>query len=125
MRMEFNSNISRYRNSGRKTTTYSGSVSLYGKDNKYDFDLSYSVGKASYTMDISRETKTTGFWMFKRTKTRYVADVKVEDIYNFDEYRDDERFGSIMNNFGYDMQKSGIIKPYSWDANFKIYGEWS
>ena len=58
-----------------------------------------------------------GWWIFKKTKTRYVADITVSDIYDFDEYRDDNSFGNIMNNLGYGMQNIGIIKPYEWEAS--------
>ena len=124
MTTETINNISKFKNSGAAAKTYNGDVSLYGKDNDYDFDLSYSVGKASYSMYITKETKTTGFWVFKKTKSRYVVDVTVSDTYDFDEYRDDKSVGSLMNNLGYDLQKAGVIKPYSWDANYKYYSKW-
>ena len=124
MEDEIEKNLKDYKESGEKTVTYDGSVSLYGKDNIYDLDLSYSVGKASYSMTIIEETKTTGFWFFKKTKSRYVINVTVSDVYNFDEYRNDQSLGSMLNNWGYDMQKNGNIKPYSWDATYTVYKKW-
>jgi len=73
-------------------------------------------------MTIMEETKTTGF--FKKTKSRYVINVTVSDVYNFDEYRNDKSLGSMLNNWGYDMQKNGNIKPYSWDAAYTVYSKW-
>ena len=118
-------NIEEFKKNNKTKATYDGSVSLYGKDNMYDVDLSYSVGKASYNMTISQETKTTGFWFLKKTKTRYVVDVFVSDRYDFDEYRDNATLGSILNNWGYDKQQEGSLVPFEWDASFTYYSEWS
>jgi hypothetical protein len=44
--------------------------------------------------------------------------------YDFDEYRTDKSLGSMLNNWGYDMQNIGVIKPYEWDAAYTVYGDW-
>ena len=124
MQAEVSNNLNKYVDSGKTSVNYEASVSLYGRDNLADFDLSYSVGKASYSMKIAEETKTSGFWIFKKTKSRYVINVTVSDIYDFDEYRTDKSLGSILNNWGYDMQQIGFIKPYAWEATYTVYEKW-
>lgn len=103
---------------------FSGSVSLYGKENKYDFDLSYSVGKASYSMLVLEETRERGVWFFKREQTRTMVIVKISDTYDFDEWRSDDSLGSKLNNLGYLWQESGVVTPYSWCAVYTVYGRW-
>ena len=124
MMEELKKPLGRFKRGDRKEKTYKGEVSLYGKTNKYDFDLSYSVGKAKYTVTIREEVKQVGFWPFKKTQARYVMDVTVSDTYNFDEYRGDESLSDTLNDFGYDLQKDGVLKPYEWDAKFTIEDEW-
>lgn len=125
MQEEVALNIQKFNSSGLRMATYTGSVSLYGRDNKYDFDLSYSVGKASYSMTITTEEKTTGFWFFRTTKTRTVTAVKVSDVYDFDEYREGFTLSNLMNNLGYTAQTIEVIVPFSWDAEYTVYGDWT
>lgn len=44
------------------------------------------------------------------------------DRYDFDEYRDDKSLGSILNNWGYDRQKSNQIIPFEWKISFMKKG---
>ena len=103
--------------------------SAYGTGNvtfkSNETDLWLGVRNASYEISITKETKTTGFWFFKKTKTRYIVSVKVYDTYNFN--TGDEKgdgIGSWLNNLGYWAQKKEIGKEYYWEANYEYKTKW-
>ena len=121
---EIKKNIEIYKLSGEQEMYFSDSISLYGKDNRYDFDLSLCVGKAKYDMTISQEKKESGFWIFKKEKVRTVTNVKIYDTYDFDEYRDDTSISNRLNNWGYSQQNKGELTPYDWEVNYTVYGGW-
>lgn len=75
-------------------------------------------------MKIHRETRTIGFWFWKRKQSRYVADVVIYDTYDFTEWRNDGSLGSIANNIAYIGQMMGFIQPYDWSANFVMATAW-
>lgn len=110
--------------SGESSANYSGFLNTYDLDNKYDYDLSLSVGKASYSMVIEKETRTKGILWWKTEQTRYTATFTVTDTYNFDELRDWDSFGGTMNNIGLCLQAMDVIKPYDWEATFIISTKW-
>ena len=88
-------------------------------------DLWLGIRQATYEVSIVKETKTTGFWIFKMTKTRYVVDVKVSDTYNFntgDEAGDG--LGSLLNNFGFWLQEQNLGAEYKWEANYVYKTKW-
>ena len=124
MKSEFDTHCLDFIQSGKETKQYSGSISTYDVNNKYDYDLSLSVGAASYTMEIKKETRTHGILFWKKEQIRYTATVTVTDIYDFDAWRRDGSFGSVMNNIGLIAQDFDVIKPYEWEATFTMSTEW-
>ena len=124
-----NDEIYKYANevktSGKKIAIYSDSVALYGKGTSEDIDLSYSAGKVDYSLVFTEELRIKKIDGIYVSQSRYRVDVTVSDVYNFDEYREGFSMGNILNNFGYDLQKIGIIKPYKWEASYSVYGEWA
>ena len=72
-------------------------------------------------MTISEQEILVGFGPFQKNTAVYAVNVVVWDIYNFDEYRDGNSLGSILNNFGYDLQKKGYLTPFSWRAQYTVY----
>ena len=121
---EFEDNLADFRQSGAEVESYSGSFSTYDGCNRYDYDLSLSVGAAGYTMEIRKETRTSVFLFWKKEQTRYVANVTVTDTYDFDAWRTDNSFGSVMNNLGLALQYSNVVVPYKWEATFTISTKW-
>ena len=45
-------NIHKMQKTGLKEWTYNDSLHFYDRENSYDFDLSFAVGKAKYSMHI-------------------------------------------------------------------------
>ena len=76
-------------------------------------------------MTITTEEKTTGFWFFRTTKSRTVTAVNISDVYDFDEYREGFTLSNLMNNLGYTAQTIEVIVPFSWDAEYTVYGDWT
>ena len=82
-------------------------------------DLWLGIRRANYEFTITEKTEETGWWIFKKTETIYVVDVKVFDTYNFnvgDEQGDG--LGSILNNFGYWAQELNMGMEYYWEATY-------
>ena len=93
--------------------------------NSDETDLWLGVRKASYKMTIETETKTRGFWIFKKTQTRYVANVTVSDTYNFNIGNEEgDGIGSILNNWAYWADENGIGVDYKWEAEFVYETKW-
>lgn len=44
----------------------------------------------------------------------------MDDVYDFTEVRTGNYFGAYANNFGYQMQRAGIISKYSWNVEFDM-----
>lgn len=74
-------------------------------------DLHLSVGKAKVEVQVVQ------------IEDKYWADVTVTDTYDFDEFRKDISFGSIMNNIGFYIQNQNILVPYEWDVNYAVLVE--
>lgn len=72
------------------------------------------------TFNKVEKNKSFLFWNWK--ETNYNVTVTITDIYNFDEYRDSKSIGTILNNWGYDKQKAGQIKPFEWKITFTVKG---
>lgn len=70
-------------------------------------DLGLSVGKA--TLVLSGAKLENNLW---------TIDVKINDVYNFDEIRNNDSMGSILNNMGYLLENSGNLTPYDWEINY-------
>ena len=89
-------------------------------------DLWLGIRRAKYEMTIEKESKITGFWLFKKTQTRYVVNVKVSDTYNFNLGNETgDGLGSYLNNLGYWAQENNIGKEYYWEANFVYKTKWT
>lgn len=71
------------------------------------------------------QTRTRGFWFFKKTEYRYAVNVKLYDTYDFN--KGDETgdgLGSILNNFGYKLQEMGIGETFYWELNYVYTTKW-
>lgn len=118
MQKEINEEIEKY----KKGQKYGTGTVIFKKNEP---DLWLGIRRANYVLTIDKETKTTGFWFFKKRKTRYVVNVKVSDTYDFnvgDESGDG--IGSLLNNFGYLMQEQNVGKAYYWEANYVYKTKW-
>lgn len=74
-----------------------GSASFYDGS-----DLEYSIGVAEYTLRLESENGKT------------VAIFILKDTYDFTEIRGNGSISNLLNNLGYELQKNGTIKPYTW-----------
>ena len=109
---------------GAERTYCKSSTSVYAENTLNDKDLALTVGKAEYTMLLSRETRTTGALWWKKEQTRYVAEITMWDSYDFTEWFPGYSFGAIMNNIAAVGQFLGIIVPYDWEVSFTIKTKW-
>lgn len=113
------------RSQNKISCRFNGTLALYGDDTPADFDLSYSVGKASYKMLIKKAGSINISGPFGSfSYTAYYVNVSLTDRYDFDEYRSGNSLGNILNNFGYDMQKAGVIIPYEWESTYSTFMIW-
>lgn len=88
-------------------------------------DLWLGIRGVNYELGITEETKETGFWIFKKTKTRCVVDVKVYDIYNFNIGTEKgDGIGSLLNNFGFWLHENNVGTDYYWEANYVYKTKW-
>ena len=87
-------------------------------------DLYLSIQHCSYSIVVTEETRTTGFWFWKKEQIRYVVIVEVSDIYDFDEIRDWNSVGSIANNMAYIYHLFGGGNDYEWTATFTQTTKW-
>jgi len=119
-----NANLEKFKKSGLSSETYSSNdLSFYGNDlNPNDLDLHLAVGLANYSMTFTKETVKKRFLWKTWEETVYNVEVTVSDRYNFDNYREGQHFSDFLNNWGYDWQKSGSLKPYYWSVTFSKKG---
>lgn len=110
--------------SGATQMLCKSSISLYENETANDKDLSLTVGQADYMMQITKETRTIGILRWKKEQTRYVAEVKMWDSYDFTEWFPGRSFGAVMNNIAAIGQFVGVIIPYDWEVNFTIKTKW-
>ena len=113
---EIHNNLNDFINSNTSVKTYSSSISFYNDKSIYDFDLQLAVGRADYTMTISRDIETVGICKFYK----YTIEVNLYDDFGFDGYRKltkEEFISSAMNNVGMLLQDIGIFKAYDWDTS--------
>ena len=90
-----------------------------------DIDLWLGVRKADYKMTLVKETKTTGFWFFKKEKSRYKATITISDIYNFDTGNEKgDGIGSWLNNVGFWAQSHKLGTSYHWSVTFDVWTRW-
>ncbi len=78
-------------------TESNGAVSFYDGS-----DLEYSIGKCIYKM------------RFDTVKRKPVAIFVLTDTYDFTEIRTGDSISNMLNNLGYELQKNGSIKAYTW-----------
>ena len=78
-----------------------------------------AVGKANYAMKFTKKIKIIKFLGKRIIKTSYQVKVTISDTYNFDEYREGKTVSNELNNWGYDMQKKGHFKTFSWSITFR------
>ena len=79
----------------------------------------------NYSITVITETKETGFWFFKKKKTRYVASVTVYDTYDFNEIREWTGLGNILNNGAFLAHEYlDIGADYGWEIYYVYYGDW-
>lgn len=88
------------------------------------YELYLGIQHCLYTINVTTETKTTGFWFWKQEKKRYVATVVISDTYDFDEIRDWNSLGSIANNLAYIYHLLGGGHNYEWTATFTQVTKW-
>ena len=101
----------------------------YGSDSVYfgddGPDLWLGIRRANYEVTITKETKESGFWIFKKTQTRYVVQVKVADTYNFNIGNETgDGLGSVLNNLGYWAQENELGNEYEWEVTYVYTTEW-
>ena len=62
---------------------------------------------------------------FKKTKHRYVLNVKVYDTYNFNIGNEQgDGLGSWLNNLGYWAQEKNLGTEYYWEAEYVYKTKW-
>ena len=88
------------------------------------YELYLSTQHFDYTITVTEQTRTRGFWFWKREQKRYVANVVVHDTYNFDSYRDWNSFGNIMNNIAYAYSHIGGA-DFEWYATYTYSTKWN
>ena len=88
-------------------------------------DLWLAIRWADFKMTIETETRTRGFWFFKRTQTRYNVFVTVTDRYNFNSGNESgDGVGSLLNNAGYWLQENHWGTVFDWEANYVYTTAW-
>ena len=120
MKSYINCAISNYKNGNPVTI---GSGEFTSEEDGYELYL--STQHFDYTISVNQETRTKGFWWWKREQTRYTASITVHDIYNFDSMREENSFGNFMNNLAYKYHSAGGGKDFEWYANYTYSTKWS
>ena len=82
-----------------------------------------AFGAVSYIITVRTETRTRGVWFWKHEQTRYVAEVMVSDLYNFDS-KPWSGLGNILNNGAAILHCFGVGKDYYWEANYSYATKW-
>ena len=102
--------------------TYGSGTVTFGRS---ELDLWLGIRNASYKIEITKQTETKRFLFFKKTKTRYIANVIVFDIYDFNTGNEKgDGIGSILNNIGYWAQENGLGNKYYWEAEYTYETKW-
>jgi RHS repeat-associated protein len=112
-----NDTVAKFKVSGLNKNTYTGTVSFY--NNASEIDLRLGVGLGNYSINISKETKTVGIFN-KKQVTVYHVTVTISDYYNFDNIRTSGSVTDKLNNWGYDRQNEGDIKPFKWSFTYSF-----
>ncbi len=99
-----------------------GTGEFTGSEDGYELYL--STQHFTYCISVTEERRTRGFWFWKHEEVRYTATVTVYDTYDFDEFRDWNSFGSIMNNLAYIYSFFGG-NDYDWYATYTYTTEWT
>ncbi len=119
---KINEKFAEFKKSGLSTNTITGDdLSFYEKSNLADYDLSFAVGKAEYTMTFNKIEETHSFLIWHWEETKYNVTITITDKYNF-EYWEDKTISALLNNWGYNKQEEGQIKPFEWEITFTVEG---
>ena len=111
MKNKINEYIEKYKMTGQSTFTEI-TVRFEAKDG---LDLFLAIHKARFDITITETTHTEGWWIFKKTYTDYIVDIKIYDTYNFNGSED----ADFLNKFGYYFEEKGYGQTYSWQATYK------
>ena len=122
MQNHVNTAISNYKIDSTNST-YSGTVHFQPSTD--GMDLYLGVQHANVSISVSKETRTTGVWFWKKTQERYVATVTLTDSYDFDNLRTWRTVGSILNNGAFLAHEyMGVGTDYDFSANYICYTSW-
>ncbi len=89
------------------------------------YDLYLSLQHFHYRIKVHEETRIKGFWLWKHQETRYIAEVTVTDVYNFDSLRKWNSFGNDMNNLAYIYHNVfGGGNDYAITAEYQVRTKW-
>ena len=89
-----------------------------------DLDLWLAIRNCEYTIDITEEQRTIGFWLFETEQVRYIITVTVHDVYDFTEQPWDG-VGNYLNNFAMLAHDYlGVGKDYHLYATFTYTTSW-
>ena len=111
--------ISNYK-SGERKTTGTGEFTAH----KDGWELYLSTQHFDYQIDVVKETRTKGIWFWKHEEERYIAEVVVHDVYNFDSIRPWNSFGNILNNGAFILNVMGVGNDYEWYATYAYTTKW-
>ena len=88
------------------------------------YELYLSTQHFTYTITVTAEIRTVGFWWWKHREVQYTATVVVHDTYNFDALREWDSFGNTMNNIAYIYNAFGGGNDYEWYATYTYKEKW-
>lgn len=94
-------------------------VAVYNMDGEKIGTYTYDAwGNFTVTL-TSEELYSKGLWFWKRTYTRYIADVTISDVYDFNTGTGSgDGLGSILNNIAHASHEKGIGKDYAWTLSY-------
>ncbi len=119
MRGKVNEAILNYQNDS--SNYYVRDTVEFTRDDGWNSYLAF--GAVSYIITVRTETRTRGVWFWKHEQTRYVAEVMVSDLYNFDS-KPWSGLGNILNNGAAILHCFGVGKDYYWEANYSYATKW-
>ena len=119
MREKVNEAILNYQNDS--SNYYVRDTVEFTRDDGWNSYLAF--GAVSYIITVRTETRTRGVWFWKHEQTRYVAEVMVSDLYNFDS-KPWSGLGNILNNGAAILHCFGVGKDYYWEANYSYATKW-
>ena len=106
---------------GQSTTTGTGEFTA----STDGYDLYLSTQHFKYSITVTEERRTKGILWWKHEEVRYTATVVVYDRYDFDEFREWNSFGNIMNNLAYSYSILFGANDYDWYATYTYTTKWT